>query len=345
MINSFKLYKKKVLNSYFSLRKNPKNLKNKDLYLFSNEIKKKIPTSYILKTKNRYIYNLSILNKKGNNIYIDYTLMVKQSVKNKIKKYLNKADVNKLNESELVDKASWITDEKSNRFFHWFTDTLMRFILISRDKEASPILIHEDLLSNSYIKESIEILKIKHKTYKRNQLLNVNNLEITSHVADSGNYHTEAINEIRNQFTKNLFTKNPSKRLWITRINSDYRRIENQEALLPILKKYKFEIIKPEEKNLVKNIKLFNSARVIGGLHGAGLTNMLFMQENTSIIEVRREEDSHNNCYFSLASDLNINYFYVNADSNTLDFFNSDCKLDPEKLESLLSDYSDNLFG
>ena len=46
---------------------------------------------------------------------------------------------------------------------------------------------------------------------------------ITYMRTDSTNLAQEAINEIRNQFTKNLFTKNPSKRLWITRINSDYR--------------------------------------------------------------------------------------------------------------------------
>ena len=46
------------------------------------------------------------------------------------------------------------------------------------------------------------------------------------------------------------------------------------------------------------------------GLHGAGLTNMLFMSEKTNVLELRNEEDSHNNCYFSLASDLNLDYYY-----------------------------------
>jgi len=46
------------------------------------------------------------------------------------------------------------------------------------------------------------------------------------------------------------------------------------------------------------------------GIHGAGLTNILFMPKGASVLELRRKDDSHNNCYFSLASALELNYFY-----------------------------------
>ena len=37
------------------------------------------------------------------------------------------------------------------------------------------------------------------------------------------------------------------------------------------------------------------------------------MKEGTSLLEVRSVEDASNNCYFSLASALNIKYFYSDA--------------------------------
>ena len=49
--------------------------------------------------------------------------------------------------------------------------------------------------------------------------------------------------------------------------------------------------------------------------HGAGLTNMLFMKAGGNVLELRHRGDKHNNCYFSLASTLRLNYYYQLCDS------------------------------
>jgi len=63
---------------------------------------------------------------------------------------------------------------------------------------------------------------------------------------------------------------------------------------------------------------------------------MMFMKKGGKVIEVRRKGDSINNCYFSLASDLEHDYYYINALSENNNLFESDCYLDPNKLENLL---------
>jgi capsular polysaccharide biosynthesis protein len=337
--------KKTVLKSYKSIRRKPLNFQRLDSNLFSNEFIKKISSSYIVRVKKIFLYNTMLLNKNGKHVLSKHTHMNSGNIKSKIKKYLNSPQINNLNNFEEIDSAFWVIDEKSNRYFHWLTDTLMRFFLVVKSKESGPILIHEDLLSYPYIKESLDILNINHVMYDKNTLLRVNNLNIVSHVSESGNYNKEIINAVRKGFTKNVNSSKPSERIWISRSNSDYRKIKNLEEIMPLLKKYNFEIIKPEENSLEKNIEVFNSCKVVGGLHGAGLTNMLFMQKNTSVIEVRRHGDVNNNCYYSLASDLDINYFYVKAESETSDFFNSDCDLNIDELSELFVNYFEQLFG
>ena len=43
------------------------------------------------------------------------------------------------------------------------------------------------------------------------------------------------------------------------------------------------------------------------------------MQKNSKVLELRNKEDSHNNCFFSLASDLGHNYYYLLNDGNIKD--------------------------
>ena len=53
-------------------------------------------------------------------------------------------------------------------------------------------------------------------------------------------------------------------------------------------------------------------------LHGAAITNMIFMKEGGSIIEFRRQGDGLNNCYFSLASTCNLDYFYLKCEKRNV---------------------------
>jgi capsular polysaccharide biosynthesis protein len=60
---------------------------------------------------------------------------------------------------------------------------------------------------------------------------------------------------------------------------------------------------------------LFSSASHLISVHGAGLTNMLFMHTNTRVMEIRRRDDLLNYCYFFMAHSLGLKYYYFLADS------------------------------
>lgn len=40
------------------------------------------------------------------------------------------------------------------------------------------------------------------------------------------------------------------------------------------------------------------------------MTNMMFLPEGAGVLELRHHTDAVNNCYFTLSSALNLNYFY-----------------------------------
>ena len=60
-----------------------------------------------------------------------------------------------------------------------------------------------------------------------------------------------------------------------------------------------FDIIQFEDFSFAEQVKIAFNSKVLVSLHGAGLTNMLFMDKGNYVVELRQENDQINNCYFS----------------------------------------------
>ncbi|MBD2654458.1 glycosyltransferase family 61 protein [Synechocystis sp. FACHB-383] len=78
----------------------------------------------------------------------------------------------------------------------------------------------------------------------------------------------------------------PRRRLYISRSEARYRRLLNEEEILPILEKEGFEVIRPENLSFPEQVQTFSQASIIMGVHGAGLTNMLFAPSGATIVEI-----------------------------------------------------------
>ena len=163
---------------------------------------------------------------------------------------------------------------------------------------------------------------------------------IPYHLANSGNYNPTIINKIRDRYKYNFITNKDSKsskKIWISRQNARIRKISNFSEIEKVLIKHNFEIFEFENvKDFSAQASLINQASILGGIIGAGFSNMIFLNEGSKVIEVRGENDNHNNAYFSLSSALNLDYYFVPAVVENNDFYNNDYYVDSIKLEELL---------
>jgi hypothetical protein len=121
----------------------------------------------------------------------------------------------------------------------------------------------------------------------------------------------QTIHNLFMQQTKNLckIDKSSPSYIYIKR-NTKYRNIYNYEEIENMLLKKGFKTIVMESFSLEAQINFYFNASCIIGIHGAGLTNIIYCKKSCKIIELKHKGMNSfliHNCYGQLAkvSDLN----------------------------------------
>jgi glycosyltransferase involved in cell wall biosynthesis len=124
-----------------------------------------------------------------------------------------------------------------------------------------------------------------------------------------------------------------NRRLFIGR-KGPTRKIHNIEQVQALLSRYEFETIYLEGKSVLDQILLFQSAQFVIGAHGAGLSNLLFCEPGTKVIEFMPSVELRP--FFWLISDklelVHGMQFCTPVEPQT---FRSDLTVDVDKLQAL----------
>jgi len=328
----------------------PVNFSNYDKQLFLHELSIKIKKPQIIKRRNIYILNKELKKFIYFKCHFQHWKLKKPSLTWKSKTFIK--DLLKFLFSknyeysiEAIEKGIWITNEKSNRYFHWMLDVGQRIQIVTEYLEKNKLieyklLIPQKYFENDYVKSIINLYKIDYILIDDKKLYKIRELLIPFQLAPSGNYNPEVVKAIRNTFYNSIVKANiliSDRKIWITRQNSRLRKIKNFDEIEKILTNFGFEIVDFDTMNFSEQIITVMQADTIGGIHGGGLANMLFLKKDKKVIEIRGINDQFNNCYFSLASALNLKYYYFLASVKDNDFYHNDYEVDREKFLYFLS--------
>ena len=108
---------------------------------------------------------------------------------------------------------------------------------------------------------------------------------------------------------KKIYPKNCFDKIYINRIDSNKKKdrfLINENELTLKIKKKGFKCLTLSNYSFYEQAIIFNNAKIIIGLHGAGLANILFAKKNTKIIELTTSEWP--NMYYRLSKCLKLNY-------------------------------------
>ena len=67
-----------------------------------------------------------------------------------------------------------------------------------------------------------------------------------------------------------------ARKLYVARTDAQTRAMRNEAAVIEEMRRYGYEIVPPGTLSFTEQVRLFRSASVIVGAHGAGLTNIVF---------------------------------------------------------------------
>jgi capsular polysaccharide biosynthesis protein len=92
------------------------------------------------------------------------------------------------------------------------------------------------------------------------------------------------------------------KRIFLNRTAS--RRIENFDQIRSILEKYEFQIVDDDDERIIEYCKW---AEIIVWIHGGAMTNILFSDPGTRVLELFPSDFIHNH-YFNTSMTSGLRY-------------------------------------
>lgn len=198
---------------------------------------------------------------------------------------------------------SMLTGAGKNNYFHWLFDVLPRLKILEESKfKTKNIFFLVPSLKFKYQVETLNILNISiKKCYSNEKFKHIFSKELISsdHPYLTKNNATKSINNIpiwiikwlRKKFLKKLSNRKfLFDKIYISRSNSsnkNLRFILNENEIINFLKKEGFKILTLSNFKFIDQVKIFQSAKIIIGLHGAGLSNIIFCNPGTKLLEIQ----------------------------------------------------------
>jgi len=209
-----------------------------------------------------------------------------------------------------------VTDQESVGHFHWFTEVLPRLWLV-KDRASDLVLMLPD---SSYVREtglaSLKALGLEFKEIcwmESRDFYHVPRLFHVSKVCETGQMDDELMLELNRAFTRKNYES--GRKLYVSRANAEFRKILNEGELEERVKAYGYEVVQPEGWPLEKQISVFSECVSLIGIHGAGLTNCLFMPPGGTVVELRKREPNYG--YWHLAESVGHKYYYYHGEPDS----------------------------
>jgi capsular polysaccharide biosynthesis protein len=198
-------------------------------------------------------------------------------------------------------------------YFHWMTEALPRLLYQQKlGKDFVPVIPRDN--SAPFIEKTLEPFHLEACAWiAPTEYLRAREVLLVKHTAPTGNFNEDLVRELRTLFRShfvNTGTTQTVDRIYVSRGRTGRRRVINENEVSALLRSYGFVTLYFEDYTFEKQVQLASQTTMMISIHGAGLTNMLFMKEKTSVLEFRPKNDYTNLCYFALASALDLNYYY-----------------------------------
>lgn len=206
-----------------------------------------------------------------------------------------------------------ISTSAGEGFFHWMFDVLPRIFIINQSPwNVDKIVVNS--VNSKFQEETLSLLDLLDNVIvlKENEHIQANELIVPSLPGSSGNMPKWVCDFLRRSFLPvSGSVDGKKKRLYVSRVNANNgRSVLNESDVMDLLAPLGFEVIYSENLSFQEQVRYFSQAEVIIAPHGAGLSNLVFCDEKTKVLEFF-SPNYVNACYYALTNMVNLEYHYL----------------------------------
>ncbi|WP_282041253.1 glycosyltransferase family 61 protein [Halomonas alimentaria] len=249
---------------------------------------------------------------------------------------------------------AFIHSQWSKGYFHWVTESLPRAIIL-RDKFPDACVLLPKYY-NTFHSDSLSLLDVN-CDYFPSHNLKLSYAAITSCPRHYGTTDQSLLLRVSEEVRGRVSSKlNYGDKVYISRRKSRGRFVINESQVVQLLEKYGFVELVPEDYSFAEQVAIFSKAKFLVSIHGAGLTNMVFMPPGGAVLELvpfrngvfdlRPNSFSfkHDDCYLTLSRKMGHEYSFLQCGhdkgkysrTNLSNIF-VDCEMMGVKVEHLLN--------
>lgn len=170
----------------------------------------------------------------------------------------------------------------SASYYHWLIEDLPTVLSSLRESPSLPLILLENAPSYCIdFAKAIgrDVITVEGPTFVRN-------LVLTEKREDVGWPHPKDIEELEKFMAGLAQTSQPSSRnIYISRKFSK-RSPSNETQVESLFVEFGFEVVFTEQLSFLAQVDVFQNAILIAGIHGAGLSNMVWAREGAVILDI-----------------------------------------------------------
>jgi capsular polysaccharide biosynthesis protein len=204
----------------------------------------------------------------------------------------------------------------SDCYYHWLLEAIPRLFLVKEYLKTKKIILPD--IYKGFQLATLKAFNIDIKDIEfipSGSFIEVPELTMPSFIGKETIYNSNLLKEVRafyiSYYKSIQIPKETNDKFYIKRKKSSVRHIINDDEVINCLLEFGFKDIYFEDYTFDEQVSIAYNAKCLISIHGAGLTNMLFMNPGSKILEFRKSNEENYLHYYTLSSALELEYYYL----------------------------------
>lgn len=244
--------------------------------------------------------------------------------------------------ASLPATSTYVSVHNSYRgYYHWLLESVPKLLEAQQNIPDFTLLLPASY-TDSFYGDILRLLSITRlERLEPGTIYRVPTLALPYVAENMGNYDATTLREIKTILFRAagiVVPLMPDKRVYISRRKAARRKVLNEVDVEHLLTRYDIESVCFEDFSFEEQLRLCARTQLLVGMHGAGLSNIIFLPETASVLELRKFDDGNNYFFTELAAVLGHSrrLQYCAADDESRSVQDADLSVDLAQLENNL---------